>query len=297
MRARHPDQDGFVDRDGTRIHYQVYGNGEPTVLLMPTWTIIHSRFWKLQIPYLARHFRVITYDGPGNGRSDRSLDPHLYRSETQASLAHNVLEATATHRAVLVSLSKAALWSLHCAVDRPDRVLGQVFIGPTLPLTPTSGVRARIPQNFQKRLDNPQGWEKYNAHYWRTNYQDFSEFFFSQCFPERHSTKPREDCVGWAMETGPGVLLADARSEAGEVDRETVLGLCRSVTGPVLVIHGEDDRISPLSRGEELAEATGGILVVLEGSGHIPLARDPVKVNLLIKEFVDRLAPRQGMPA
>ncbi len=42
-----------------------------TLLLLPPWSIVHSRFWKLQVPYLARHFRVITFDGRGNGRSDR----------------------------------------------------------------------------------------------------------------------------------------------------------------------------------------------------------------------------------
>ena len=55
------------------------------------------------------------------------------------------------------------------------------------------------------------------------------------------------------------------------------------------MIHGDDDEISPLRRGEALAEATGGRLVVLEGAGHIPMARDPVKVNLLIREFAGSL--------
>ena len=45
--------------------------GPTTVLLLPAWAIVHSRMWKLQVPYLARHFRVITYDPRGNGRSDR----------------------------------------------------------------------------------------------------------------------------------------------------------------------------------------------------------------------------------
>ena len=54
-----------------KLHYEVYGSGEPTVLLLPTWSIIHSRHWKMQIPYLARHCRVVTFDGRGNGRSDR----------------------------------------------------------------------------------------------------------------------------------------------------------------------------------------------------------------------------------
>ena len=70
-RARYPDSSGYIKRDGVRLYYEVYGSGEPTVFLLPTWSIIHSRHWKMQIPYLARHCRVITFDGRGNGRSDR----------------------------------------------------------------------------------------------------------------------------------------------------------------------------------------------------------------------------------
>ena len=84
MRAREPDADGFVDRDGVKLHWERFGDGEPTLLLLPTWTVIHARFWKAQIPYLARHFRVVTYDGPGNGRSDRPLDPGPYGYEEEA---------------------------------------------------------------------------------------------------------------------------------------------------------------------------------------------------------------------
>ena len=70
-RARYPDSSGYIKRDGVRLYYEVYGSGEPTMFLLPTWSIIHSRHWKMQIPYLARHCRVVTFDGRGNGRSDR----------------------------------------------------------------------------------------------------------------------------------------------------------------------------------------------------------------------------------
>jgi hypothetical protein len=50
MRACQPSRDGYVERDGVKVHYEVYGDGEPTVLLLPTWSIIHSRHWKMQIP-------------------------------------------------------------------------------------------------------------------------------------------------------------------------------------------------------------------------------------------------------
>jgi hypothetical protein len=50
MRACRPTRDGYVERHGVKVHYEVFGGGEPTVLLLPTWSIIHSRQWKMQVP-------------------------------------------------------------------------------------------------------------------------------------------------------------------------------------------------------------------------------------------------------
>ena len=77
-RARYPDESGYVERNGVRLYYEVYGSGEPTVFLLPTWSIMHSRHWKMQIPCLARHCRVVTFDGRGNGRTDRPADVEAY---------------------------------------------------------------------------------------------------------------------------------------------------------------------------------------------------------------------------
>ena len=71
MRARYPDTEGFVDRGGVKVGYEVFGEGEPAVVFAPLDPFVHSRAWKAQVPYLARRFRVITIDPRGNGRSDR----------------------------------------------------------------------------------------------------------------------------------------------------------------------------------------------------------------------------------
>ena len=74
-RALAPSESGFAESSGGfRVAYEVFGQGEQTLLLLPPWAISHSRFWKLQVAYLARHFRVITFDPRGNGQSDRPAD-------------------------------------------------------------------------------------------------------------------------------------------------------------------------------------------------------------------------------
>lgn len=50
MRARTPDAEGFAERNGARIAYDVYENEAPTILLLQTWHIVHSRSWKYSIP-------------------------------------------------------------------------------------------------------------------------------------------------------------------------------------------------------------------------------------------------------
>ena len=205
-------------------------------------------------------------------------------------------------RAVVVSLSQGAAWALQLAAEHPHRVLGAVFIGPSLAITP--GHTARAPQRDPADLapsrvplierDPLEHWAKYDPTYWQDHHEDFLWFFFGMCFPEPHSTKQVEDCVAWGLETTPDVLAVEARG--ARPSRETSEAWCRAVTCPVLAIHGSNDMISPVSRGLRLAELTGGECVVIDGAGHLPLARDPVKVNLLIRAFVHRTGDRVPGP-
>jgi pimeloyl-ACP methyl ester carboxylesterase len=184
-----------------------------------------------------------------------------------------------------VSLSLGAQRALLLAADQPDRVAGAVFIAPSLPLatTPMDGPS----DHWDEELSTDEGWAKYNRHYWLRDYRGFLEFFFSQMFTEPHSTKPREDCVGWGPDTTAETLIAAEFADV--LDEQTTRGLCRRIRCPVLVIQGTADAITGKDCGIALAEATGGQLALLEGAGHGPHVRDPVKVNLLLRDFA---APR-----
>jgi len=291
MRARDPDHVGVVDRDGVEIAYEVHGDGDPTLLLIPPSPITHSRIWKAQIPFLARHYRVVTLDGRGNGRSGRPTAPGAHSRAANVADLVAVLDAADVAEAVLVAHCHANWWAVDLAASHRDRVSALVAIAPGVPhlgephrhWVETSGT-------WDEVLDDPEGWQLFNRHVLHTQHRRWIEFFFGEQLVEAHSTKPYEDAVAWALES-TGEILA-ASEEAQDLDPPTPAHFearCRTLGVPTLVIHGERDVCQHVERGRAFAEATGGELVVIEGGGHLSLVREPVRVNNAIKSFVDRL--------
>jgi pimeloyl-ACP methyl ester carboxylesterase/predicted glycosyltransferase len=293
MRALEPEIQGRVDVRGVGIGYEVFGDRhERTILFAPAWALVSSRFWKAQVPHLARRFRVITFDARGTGRSDRPSDPGQYGHDVRDTLA--VLDATGTERALLVGLSLGAATALFTAALKPDRVAGVVAIGPTVPEL-VDGHPWRE-HDFEDDAGD-EGWPRFTRASWRRDYPGFVEFFVREIFQEPHSEKPVEDCIGWALDAGREVLECTMDAPPGYETREQVEAFVGAVRCPVLVVHGDRDRITPLACGHRVAELTGGELVVCEGSGHAPQARDPVRVNVLIERFAARVlgaAPPAG---
>ncbi len=290
--ARAPDEEGVVERDGVRIHWEAHGGHGPAILLLPAWSILHSRLWKAQIHYLARHFRVVTFDGRGNGLSDRPQEASAYAAREFVADAIAVLDAARIESACLAGVSMGGLRALLMAAAHPQRVDGVFLIDATIPLL-ASPPAHRVGFGFDDELDRYEGWAKYNRHYWLLDYPGFLEAFFAAVFPEPHSSKQIEDCIAWGLETTPETLILTIDGgDSGLADRAAAEELCRSIRCPAVVIHGTRDMIVTLELGERAAELIGCELVRFEGSGHAPQARDPVQVNLLLRDFVERVAGR-----
>jgi pimeloyl-ACP methyl ester carboxylesterase/predicted glycosyltransferase len=283
-RALSPSERGYADAGGVRIAYEVFGDGEQTILLLPPWAIVHSRFWKLQVPYLARHFRVVTFDPRGNGLSDRPEAAEDYGPAATAQDALAVLDAAAVADAVLVCHCAPAAATLLLAAEHPERVRGAVFMSPALPITPPLPERAG--HSFDAELPEYEGWGKANRHYWARDFRGYLEFFFDRCYPEPHSTKQFEDSVAWALETTPETLGLTMQSPG--LDRETIDELMARVQCPLLVTQGDRDALTPPDRGRAFADATGAELAELVDVGHCPHARHPVRFNELLHDFAAR---------
>lgn len=317
IRARYPDDEGYIERDGVRVFWESYGEGRP-LLLMPSWSIVPSRVWKAQIPYLARRFKVVVFDGRGNGRSDRPPGAAAYVPHEFTLDALAVMDAAGVERAAVLGLSRGAQWTLELASDHPERVAAAVFVAPALPLTPwpplanvmknfeeprawrrkasalrsaPSAVplmrRSRAMRLFARAIGPFEGAEKFSAEYFQRDQAEFVAWFAGMVCTERHSTRQIEQITEWGLGTDHATLAASfiARTPG---PRE-IAGRCRAVECPTLVIHGTDDLVTPFDWGEALAALLGTRLVAFEGTGHAPGARHPVRFNLVVREFLEEV--------
>jgi pimeloyl-ACP methyl ester carboxylesterase/predicted glycosyltransferase len=292
-RAVYPSEEGFAERDGRKLFYEVYGEGDETLFLLPTWSLVHSRHWKMQIAYFARHFRVVTMDGLGNGRSDRSRDPRRYGAGPFARDCLAVMDASGTERAVMAGFSFGAQWLLEMGRLAPERIAGAAFIGPLFPYTAShwSVLMKARPNRFVPF----RWWGRLNPTRWNERYPEFVQWFISRCFTEPHSTKGIEDGVGWALESDGATIAATTMGQVHK-DRGVLRELAENLDCPVLVIQGDHDKITPPRDGRALARLADGQLETVRGAGHFPHARKPVQVNLALRDFSEDAFGRERTP-
>lgn len=267
MKARQSDRTGYALNGNVRLYYEVHGAGPLSVLLVPPWAVTTAAFWKMQVPFLARHFTTIAYDPRGNGRSDRPAEG--YAIDNVASDALAVLDELAIERCALLTVSGGMLPICYLAARYPQRVaaLAAVSGSPYF-----SGSRASLEEREARRRRMVEHFDDWVRGFWGRN------------FPEAHSTKAQDDGWEWTHETTGAIILAAAR-ELYTFDAREVFDQIRC---PVLLIHGlrEDDLLESFVAHRGLPQST---LVTMMTPGHLPNVRDPVKVNLLLREFLERV--------
>ena len=277
-RARYPDRTGFVERGGVRIFYEVYGDGQPTVLLLPTWSIIHSRHWKTQIPYLARHTGSSRSTGAATAAPTGRPTPRRTPRREFAADALAVMDATGDGAGGPGGAVAGRRTVARLAADHPERVERLVLIAPAVPLRRAVPVGPIVTHSMSRTTRTTAGRSTTATTGGETT-ADFLEFFFAQCLTEPHSTKQIEDAVGWGLETDAETLVADQTRAAAATRPDVRAPLAPRSRCPILVIHGDRRSRSPAAeRGAALAEARpAATLVSSRAVGHIPHARDPVR--------------------
>jgi pimeloyl-ACP methyl ester carboxylesterase/predicted glycosyltransferase len=264
-----PAREGYIVRNGVKSWYAVWGSRGPWIAFAPIFQIVHSQILKATVPYLAQHFRVLTMDGRGNGRSDRPRGQEHYTFDEYYQDFLAVLDAADAQRMAVIGISAAAMTALRYAAEHPERATHVIVSG----------------GYAEARIDDPKIAERVQAEseHMRADWPGYLDWFFSLLFTEPHSTKPFEDGVryGWAAS---GELVDWARNGWLKSD---VTELARRVRCPTLVIHGDGDRRVPHAKGEAIRDLVPGArMLTIAGGGHVTAARDAVVFNQAVRDFV-----------
>ena len=110
--------------NNTGIYFEVTGQGEP--LLFIHGLASSSRSWKKQVPLFSQHYRVISFDIRGHGRSDKPIEP--YSIELFATDARELLRALGINSAHVVGFSMGGMVAFQLAVDAPELVRSLVAV-------------------------------------------------------------------------------------------------------------------------------------------------------------------------
>ena len=229
MRAMEPASAGDVERNGVRVHWEAFGEGEPTIALaadvvdrplaslevagalsrppLPGDHPRRARLWPARIVPRTRP-RTATWSSPPTS-SPCSMPP---RPIAPCSPGSRWVRCGASCSPLTspTACSASSVWDRRWRWRR----------------CPPSARSIRSTSGST----TTDGWAKYNRFHWlEGGYPDFLEFFFAQLFTEPHSTKQIEDFVGWGLEIDPSTLVAIEDGLFAN-QRERVRAVCERIT-------------------------------------------------------------------
>jgi pimeloyl-ACP methyl ester carboxylesterase len=267
-----PTQSGFADANGARLYYEVYGEGEPLLLIMGLGA--NHLSWTPQIPVYAREFQVIVFDNRGTGQSDFSEGVD-YTIPLLADDAAALLDFLGIDAAHVYGVSVGGMIAQEMALRHPERVRS-LILGATSP----GGTHAAAPdpQALQGLLDQGAAVD-------RVVNPALLDVLFSPAYLAEQGSELLEKFQRLAdyPATSPEAYAAQLRAVA----RHDTYDRLPDIAAPTLVLHGTDDPLLPVGNAHILAERIPGAkLVLFEGARHAYLLEKQAEADAAVLDFL-----------
>jgi reactive intermediate/imine deaminase len=258
---------GVLERDGEAIYYEMTGDGEPLVLSHGLGG--NHAIWYQQVPVLAQHYRVITWDQRGFGRSSNKngkADPAVYAEDLAALLDH--LKIDSAH---LVGQSMGGWTVTLFALDHPERVRSLVLADTVGGILTEAGQKLLFGGGAPSTVDpatlpivqHPAIGKALGAA------DPAQAFLYRQ--------------IGSVAEPPPANVVPALFST-------NVAQRAHEIEAPVLLIVGSEDDIFPPALIRLVAnELQDSRVVEISGAGHSPYFEQPAVWNRAVSEFLSEL--------
>lgn len=258
--------------DGVNLAIGSVGDG-PVLLKASNWLNHLEYDWQSPIwsPFfnrLTQHFRLIRYDGRGNGLADREVADISFAGFVRD--LETVVEAVKLERFALMGLSQGAATAISYAVRHPDRVSHLVLCGAYAQGRNVRGSAADREKAQTILAMMRQGWGDQSSAFMRA----FSSLYLPNGTSEQ---------IKWFADmqriSTSGELAARLRSACDDID---VLDLLPRVKVPTIVFHARQDNVVPFEQGRQIAAMIpNATMISLESENHVPIPGEPAWDKLL----------------
>ncbi|HEY9218755.1 MAG TPA: alpha/beta fold hydrolase [Phenylobacterium sp.] len=245
-----------LNRDGTSIYYEVYGEG-PAILLTHGYSST-SGMWQGQIEPLSKRFKLITWDMRGHGQSDYPQDQAAYSEEATVADMAAILDAVGAPTAVIGGLSLGGYMSLAFHLAHPERTRALLII------------------------DTGPGYKKDEARDgWNANALRRAEKLEAEGLPKGGSAEVRQ-----AQHRDASGLARAARGMLTQRDARVIESL-PNIKVPAVVIVGADDTPFLAASDYMAGKIPGAKKVVIPAAGHAANIDQPEAFNAALLQFLD----------
>jgi pimeloyl-ACP methyl ester carboxylesterase len=262
--AAHPPTGRFVEADGVRLHYIEAGHGSPVVLLHGNGASAADFAASGLLSRLAESHRVIAFDRPGYGWSERPRS-RIWSADRQARLVADALDALGVERAIVLGHSWGTLVALALALRAPERVRGLALLsGPYFP---------------EPRLDvwmfSPPALPVIGDVLRYTGSPLVSRAIMPALFARIFAPKPVSRRFRERFSVGMAVRPSQLRASAAEsalmmTGAARMASRYRDLAMPVAILTGAEDQMVPAAQAARLHEAVAGsTLRLFPGVGHM----------------------------
>jgi len=247
-----------IDRNGVKIHYEVYGDGPALILTHGNSST--SAMWEGQIEALSKHHKLVLWDMRGHGKSDYPADPNAYSEALTIGDIAALLDQIGTRRAIVGGLSLGGYMSLAFYRTHPERVAALLIIdtGPGF-----------------KKDEARTAWNK-RAHETAERFERDGLSVLKSLSRERSSVTHR-DARGLALAARGMLTQRDA----------SVMEVLPEIAVPSLIVVGADDTPFLAASDYMAAKIPGAKKVVIPSAGHAVNIDQP-------QAFIDAVLPFLG---
>lgn len=242
----------YANIDDVKIHYKIYGTGDPLILLHGSLENIDE--WFKQIPDFSKKYKVIAIDNRGHGKStftDRKLDYQLMGEDVIGLMKELSIDS-----AHIVGFGDGGIIGLTLAINHPDKVRKLVAIGANYKVDTTAV--------YSEVLKKVEEWNSDKIYqYVRNHFKGYPNYGLIDAFTQRMKT---------LLLTEPNLTLADLNK----------------IKCPTLFITGDHDIIKLPHTTEMFESVKQGYLAVIPGTKHYPHKERPLVVNPIILDFLSK---------